>query len=204
MHKLMTVCLMASLVCSVAIFAMEDRTSPDTLQLPPLETFVMEPISLENVSIWVPAGKSGPMINRSCRAQEDRPYSCVLPAGVEHTKTDTCPDGAARLLADYTACYHEQSLPLTIFNGWRWEYSYSLSQFESGTYDLPDRGGCWENSWEAVLTESVGSGGFEWLRISSSGAVAAKERAAGETSIHVKTFDSMRTRDGYPKERKLK
>jgi hypothetical protein len=128
----------------------------------------------------------------------------VLPATVHHTKTEFCPAELARLLAEHTAYYHEQSLPLTIFNGWQWEYSYSLCQFESVTYDLPQRGGCWENSWEAILTQSTGSTSFQWIEVSPLNKFAGKPDSGERRShIEVKTFNSMRTRDGYPKNRQL-
>lgn len=204
-YKLIGVfCLVVSLVCSIIILADGDQVTSNSPQLPPIETFLLEPIELENVSVWVPAGKTGPLINRSCRPKKNCSYSCVLPASVDHAKTEFCPKEIARLLAEYTACYHEQSLPLTIFNGWRWEYSYSLCQFESVTYDLPERGGCWENSWEAILTQSTGSADFQWLKVPPSDKFVGKsDRSKQKSSIEVRTFDSMRTRDGYPKKRKL-
>ena|GEM_PF-3416442 len=204
MRKLAITFSIPLLVCLGIAAAKEDKAASNSLELPPLETFILEPVQLENISVWVPAGKIGPTINRSCRPKEDCSYTCVLPASVEHEKNNSCPEEAARLLAEHTACFHEESLPLTIFNGWRWEYTYSLSQFESGVYALPSRGGCWENSWEAVLTESVGSMGMQRLRITSSAELAGEATQSDvQTSIQVKTFDSMRTRDGYPKERKL-
>jgi hypothetical protein len=123
---------------------------------------------------------------------------------VDHTKTKFCPIELGRLLAEHAARYHEESLPLTIFNGWQWEYSYSLSQFELVTYDLPQRGGCWENSWEAILTQTVGSADFQWLKLLPSRESAAEPNSSGRRShIEVKTFNAMRTRNGYPKKRQL-
>lgn len=123
---------------------------------------------------------------------------------MEHSKTESCPDELARLLAQYAAHYHEKSLPLTMFNGWQWEYSYSMSQFELVSYDLPRRGGCWENSWEAILTQSMGSITFQWLKVSSPKETVAKHNNDGQSSaIKVNTFNDMRTRNGYPKKRQL-
>jgi len=196
--------LVMSLICFKLILADNNQPASNSLRLPPIETFVIEPIELENVSTWVPAAKIGPRINRSCRANKNCSYSSVLPATVHHSKTELCPKEVARLLAEYTACYHEQSMPLTIFNGWQWEYSYSLCQFESGTYDLPGRGGSWENSWEAILTQSAGSACFQRMRIAPSGALSSKANSREQkSSIEVKTFSFMRTRDGYPKKWKL-
>jgi hypothetical protein len=172
--------------------------------LPPIETFFLQPIDVESVSIWVPAEKAGPVINRGCVPKRNCSYSCVLPASVNHTKTDLCPEQVARLLAEYTALCHERSLPLTIFNGWQWEYSYSLGQFELVTYDLPARGGCWENSWEVLLAQSMGAAGFEWLQVSPSCKLADKsDITKAKSLIEVRTFSSVRTRNGYPKERQL-
>lgn len=187
-----------------AVLADDEMTATMSKQLPPLETLIVEPIELEHISVWVPAAKAGPFLNKSCRPKTNCLYSCVLPATVNHTKSELCPDAVARLLAECAARYHEQSMPLTIFNGWQWEYSYSLSQFETVTYDLPARTGCWEGSWEAVLTYSLGSVEAQWLQVSPT---KKKENISDSdkqiSQIEVMTFNSLRTRDGYPKERRL-
>jgi hypothetical protein len=202
-HKIAKLCLFVSLLHIVIVLA-DDNQGASVSQLPPIETFLLEPIELENISVWVPADKTGPVINRSCQPKNNCSFSCVLPATVHHTKAELCPKELARLLAEYTAYYHEQSLPLTIFNGWQWEYSYSLCQFESVTYDLPQRGGCWENSWEAILTQSTGSASFQWIEVSPLNKFVGKPDSGEQRShIEVKTFNSMRTRDGYPKNRQL-
>jgi len=173
------------------------------LDLPAIETFVTEPVATENLSIWVPAARSGLFINRSCRIKENMAFSSVLPASVEHQKTDNCLAPIARILAELTSFYHAQSLPLTIFNGWQWEYTYSMCQYESVSYDLPQRGGCWENGWEAILTLSCGAIRMQQLDIESSEKFRIHETAPSESTIEIKTFSSMRTRDGYPKNRQL-
>lgn len=196
--------LVVLLTCCSIVLADDNQTIANSLQLPPIETFLMEPIELENISIWVPANKVGPVINRTCTHNTGILYLSTLPASVRHTKIETCPDKVARLLAEYAACYHQQNLPLTVFNGWQWEYSYSMCQSKSVKYDLPMRGGSWENSWEAVLTQSTGSSDFLWLRISVTNDFLDKsDNSEHKSSIEVKTFSSMRTRDGYPKERQL-
>ena len=141
------------IVCSNITLADDNKITPDLMQLPPIEVFCIEPVELENISIWVTAARVGPAINKNCQPQRNCQYSFVLPAGVHHEKTTLCPVETARLIAEHTGFYHKRNLPLTIFDGWRWEYSYSLSPIESGMYDLPQNGGCWENSWEAVLTQ---------------------------------------------------
>ena len=173
------------------------------LDLPAIETFVTEPVLIENVSIWVPAARSGPFINHSCRARNNLDFSSVLPAAIKHQKTDHCPDPIARILAELTGFYHSQSLPLTIFNGWQWEYTYSLCQYELVTYDLAPRGGCWENGWEAILNLSCGTSQLQQLDVESLEKFAVKKTLPVESTIKVKTFSSMRTRDGYPKEKKF-
>lgn len=204
MYNFAKLCLTVLLLCTVVVLPDDNRAESISQSLPPLETFLLEPIEVENVSAWVPAGNSGPLINRSCQPKRNCSFSCVLPATVRHTKTEFSPKEVARLLAERTAHYHEQSLPLTIFNGWQWEYSYSLCQFESVTYNLPQRGGCWEDCWEAILTQSTGSANIQWTQIlpsdKSAGTQAGKKQGS---QIEVKTFNSMRTRDGYPKERQL-
>lgn len=204
MHKFAKLCLTVSLLYTMVVLSNDNQAAPVSQQLPPMETFLFEPIEIESISAWVPAGNSGLVINRSCQPKRNCTFSCILPATVHHTKTEFCPNEVARLLAEHTACYHEQNLPLTIFNGWQWEYSYSLCQFESVTYDLPQRGGCWEGCWEAVLTESTGSARFQWIQVLPSGNFVGTQTSKRQGSqIEVKTFNSMRTRDGYPKERQL-
>jgi hypothetical protein len=169
-----------------------------------MEALQLEPIELENICIWVPAAKFGPEINRSCRMRAGYSHSTLLPAAADHTKTESCPEEVARLLAEHTAGYQAGRLPLTILGGWRWEYSYSLSQFESSSFDLPARGGAWESCWEAILNESAGSIAAEWVRIYDwNDGTTEPEDGRHKSNIEIRTFSFMRTRDGYPKERKL-
>jgi len=204
MYNFAKFCLTFSLLCTMVVLPNDNQTGSISQQLPPMKTFLLEPIEVENFSAWVPAVNSGLAINRSCQPERNCLFSCVLPAVVHHTKTEFCPDEVARLLAEQAACYHEQSLPLTIFNGWQWEYSYSLCQFESVTYDLPQRGGCWEGCWEAILTQSTGSADFQWIQVLPSGKSVGTQTSKRQGSrIEIKTFNSMRTRSGYPKERQL-
>jgi len=203
-YKIAKYCLVVSLFNAIIVLSDDNHSVTVTQQLPPMETFVLEPFELENVSVWIPAVKTGPLINESCRPEKNCSFSCMLPANVHHTKTELCPEGVARLLAEYAAFYHEQSVPLTIFNGWQWEYSYGLWQFESVTYDLPERGGSWENLWEAVLTKTTGSADFQWFLVFPSGGLADKSDSNKQKShIDVTTFNSIRTRDGYPKKRQF-
>jgi hypothetical protein len=202
-YKTIKSCLILSPLILAVVWATNNKPASVSGRLPPIETFLIEPIDLENIDVWVPAEKTGPVINRSCQPKKNCSFSCLLPASVEHSKTESCPDELARLLAEHTAHYHEKSLPLTIFNGWQWEYSYSMSQFELVSYDLPRRGGCWENSWEAILTQTVGSVGSQWLKLASPKEVLAKHNNGRGSTIKVKTFNDMRTRNGYPKERQL-
>lgn len=206
MCKIIKVCVIIVLILSIIVMADENRTVSNYLQLPPIETLILEPIEIENFSIWVPAAKTGPIINRSCRIKDDCSFICGLSATVNHEKTKLCAEELARLLAEHTACYHEKNLPLTIFNGWQWEYSYSLNQFDSVNYDLAERGGSWENCWEAILNSSMGFANSRWIQVPSLDNITPifdKNENRHETNIEVKTFSYMRTRDGYPKIRKL-
>jgi len=173
------------------------------IDLPAIETFVTEPTVIESVSVWVPVARSGPFVNRSCRIRENLTFSSVLPAALKHQKTDTCPDSTARILAELTSFYHSQSLPLTIFNGWQWEYTYSMCQYESISYDLAQRGGCWENAWEAIMSLSCGASQIQVLELESLEKFTVKNTLPAKSIIEIKTFSSKRTRDGYPKERQL-
>jgi hypothetical protein len=202
-HRIVLCGLVSGVLC-LSPAAEPGRTATPIADAPPVETFILQPIALDNVGLWVPADRSGPVINHSCSPWKNCVYSCLLPAQVRHTKTRDCPDGQARLLAEYAARFHEQSLPLTIFNGWQWEYSYSLCQYESALYDLDARGGSWETSLEAVLTSTQGRIAGAWIQIPPPRGVAASLRRDREqSSLTVTTFNSVRTRDGYPKKRNL-
>jgi len=177
-----------------------NKVAPDLTQLPPIEVFCIEPVELENISIWIPAARVGPAINKNCQPQRNCLYSFVLPASVCHEKTTSCPADTARLIAEYAAFYHKRSLPLTTFDGWRWEYSYNLSPIESGTYDLPQNGGCWQNSWEAVLTQSAGQVCCCWFDIFDSEHFADRsDDSERKSTIEVKTISYVKARNGYPK-----
>ncbi len=168
--------------------------------LPPMETFVLEPMESECISIWVPADRSGPQINRACGTRTGCLYSCLLPAGVNHTKSGACPDAAARLVAEYVAPRHEEHLPLTIADGWRWEYLYSLSRYESASYDLPARGGSWDYALEAILSLSEARASPLWLSLGDAPDSAARPETDRMCStIEVFGFSLVRPRDGYPK-----
>lgn len=174
------------------------------VNLPPMETLYIEPIELENISVWVPAAKAGPVINRSCQAKGGCDYSFLLPAIVQHEKTDQCPEYLAKNLAELTAIFHRDSLPLTILNGWQWEFVYSLSQYQAVKYSLPKRGGSWENYWEAIMTISCAKSQYGWLNIKPTGEYQINESASQtESNIKLNSFSHVRKRDGYPKERKL-
>ncbi len=96
-------------ICSGITLAADNQLSLNPPQLPPLETFLIEPVNLENISIWIPANKAEPLINREHQPKVNCLYVFALPASVCHEKTEFCPDEAARLLAEYTAFYHKQS-----------------------------------------------------------------------------------------------
>lgn len=192
------------LFCLRAISAENPSKFNEAGSLPPIETFVIEPIIIQNISTWVPANKTGPEINRACRPKRGLMYYYDLPSTVNHTKTELCPGEIARLLAEYVSNFHVPSLPLTIFNGWQWEYYYSMTQYEAATYDLPQRGGSWENCWEAILTQTLATIEGRWMRVPNSGlAEYETDENNPKSDIEVTTFSFVRTRNGYPKERKL-
>ena len=169
-----------------------------------IETCLTDPIELETVSVWVPAAKVGPLINIGCMPKRDCPFSFELAADVNHSKSNACPDGLARLLAQCAAQYYRESMPLTIFNGWQWEYTYSLCQFQTTTYTLNPHGGNWENSTEAILTLSAGALKLQPFLITDTGRCVSDPNGVQEKSfIEARTFSLMRTRDGYPKSRNL-
>lgn len=165
-----------------------------------LETFVLEPMESECIHIWVPAHRSGPIINRACTARTGCLYSCLLPAGVNHTKSSLCPVAAARLVAEYVAPKHEEHLPLTIVDGWRWEYLYSLSRYETASYELAARGGGWDYALEAILVLSEATVRPQWLPGNSVlDSMSRVDRNEMCSTIRVFGFSLVRPRDGYPK-----
>jgi hypothetical protein len=202
--RLIMFCGLTSTALCLSAVGQADQTLSQAPDLLPLETFILQPISIDCIGVWVPADRDGPIINRSCTARRNGVYSSNLSASVHHTRTQDCPDALARLPAEYAALLHEQHLPLTIFNGWQWECSYSLSQFESALYELDARGGSWEIALEAVLTRTLGRVAGEWIPIPHEEGLSGDVRTDHVRSrIEVITFDSLRTRDGYPKIRQL-
>jgi len=193
-------CLLFSVVICQSTFAGDNRAASGPSRLPPIETFVLEPIQLETLDMWVAACKSEPVINRSCRPKTDCSYACLLHGRVDHSKTESCPDGAARLAAEYAARYHRQTMPLTILNGWQWDTTCDLGLLESVTYDLRGRGWCWEGSWEALMRQTAGSLNYRWVCLGS--AVNASEITQGST-INAISFSCLRARNGYPRKRQL-
>ena len=71
----------------------DSNESQQELHLPPIETFVLSPISIENISVLIPADKTGPDKPCECgrRAAEGGEYTCSFPAAsVTHTKSENC------------------------------------------------------------------------------------------------------------------
>ena len=165
------------------------------------ETFVVSQLQTVNFIAYVPAVQNGPFINRSCRARTGCTVSSNLPAIVIHRKTDDCMAYAGRILAESVWTYYKDSMPLTIFNGWQWQYNYGICQFKKSLYDLDRRGGCWETAMEAKLNCTFAGSKCNWLRINSDGSFSYKP--AGESNIEILNFSNLRDRNGYPKNRKL-
>ncbi len=202
MKSFLTVLLLVMLIAFPHITA--EETEPKVLELLPIETILVEPIGLTNINIWVPAAKAGPFINKGCTEKSGCLYSLALPGSVNHTKSESCPKGIAKELAKYTADYYRGQLPFTIFNGWQWEYSYSLCEFESVTYNLLNWGGSWESSWEAILKIGDGTNNLQWVNVLPSAEFAEKNNGdKRKSNIRIRVFSSVRIRDGYPKKRRL-
>jgi hypothetical protein len=200
MKGVSTVCWLALIGYGAGTCQARDASGAAQPQLPPLETFILEPVAVEPVSIWVLGAKAGPEINRGCGPRNDCTYACCLPAVVTHAKTDSCPDTLARLLAQSIAPRFDQAVPLTIFNGWQWECFYGLSQYHSVSYDLAAHGGGWECALECVLRVSGGAIVLRPLNaLSPSGQTPVPPGIDACSTLEVMTFDSMRVRDGYPK-----
>lgn len=166
----------------------------------PLETFIIKPIDLEHLDIWVPAAKAGPMLNRSCQPRLNCSYWAAMPADIRHTKQPGSLTQLARLLAEHAASFHKESLPLTIFNGWQWEYSYNLCQYVSAVYDLEEHGGSWENSFEAILSITSGSADIVGMTFDRDGKFSFETvNPEQHSNIFVSTFSAIENRYGYPK-----
>lgn len=172
--------------------------------LPPIETLIAEPVAFENVNLWVIADEQGPITNRSCRMRNDCSSSVELKSYIEHTKKDTCPPSVALELAMYCQFYHQNDIPFTIVDNWQWKCDNILCQFDSSIYDLPARGGSWETCLEAVKTITSARGQLEWIDIlDNEDFIETDDTQSQRSDIEIRTFSEMRTRDGYPKERKL-
>jgi len=171
--------------------------------LPAMETILTEPVDLTRLSVWVPAKRAGPFINRACRDTHNHICIFGLPSGVIHRKGDGCPAGVGRILARYSFSYCHQDIPLVLTDNWKWDYNYSESGYKSAIYDLNKRGGSWECSWEAILNIGVGNFGYECFSIFPSGRLESQGRERTESRIEIKTFSSVRLRDGYPKQRQF-
>jgi len=173
-------------------------------KLPPIETMIAEPIAFENVNLWVIADKQGPIINRSCQMRNNCLSSIELKSYIEHTKKDKCSPSVALELARYCHFYHQNDIPLTIIGNWQWKCDDALSQFDTTGYDLPARGGSWQTCMEAVKTITSASSQIEWIDILDNEDFIRKDNSQLQRSdIEIRIFSEMRTRDGYPEERKL-
>ena len=69
-------CLIVSPVILAVVWANNNKPASVSDRLPPIETFLAKPIDLENINVWVPAQKTGPVINRSCRPKKNCSFSC--------------------------------------------------------------------------------------------------------------------------------
>lgn len=198
---LLVIVMFCVLTAGIAMGVGAVKPNSTKTTLPDIQTFVVMPPDIENVCVWVTADKVGPLINRSCRLKDNCSYSVSLPADVHHDKDKECPEIVARLLAQTVSDLHVNVLPLTIFNGWQWEYSYSMADYDAKVYDLSARGGSWENCNEAVYIKTFGKVVAGWISRSS--------RSEGfftnlsNSNITVETFKDLRTRNGYPCQKQL-
>ncbi len=200
LNKLLLLTIIVLLVCISVINAginPDRKIEDDSI---PLETFIIKPIDLEHLDIWVPAAKAGPIFNRSCQPRRNCSYSAAMPANIRHKKKPGSLPQLARLLGEHAASFHKESLPLTIFNGWQWEYSYNLCQYVSEVYDLGEHGGSWENSFEAILSVTGGNADIVSMAFSRDGQLSFETFNPEQNSnIFVSTFSAMGNRYGYPK-----
>ncbi len=169
-----------------------------------IETLIIEPVQIEMFYGWVLADKVGPTINWSCQLV-GQTYTNSLVSEVDHRKQETCPEIVAAGLAEFAALSYEEDLPLTIFNGWQWEYTYDLSQFKAASFTLDRRGGMWESAWEAIVrfTHATQNGYWEKLDRKPISSSEGGTEALCQSSIDIRTFQSTRIRNGYPKQGKL-
>lgn len=170
-----------------------------------IETFVVEPVRIDAFYGWVPADKAGPTINWSCQPEEGGHYTNSLVSQVEHTREPNCPDALAIGLAEYSALSYTPQLPLTIFNGWQWEYNNGLSQFKATPYPISKRGGAWEGNWESILlyTHATRYGYWDAFDANSISISLFDLRPAYQSDIDIRTFEHTKVRDGYPKQLQL-
>ena len=176
----------------------------DTPLAPAIETLIISPIEMETAEIRVPVAKAGPFINEGCDPQLNCTFTFAARPQLRHTKEPNCPPGLATILAEYTSVASQCDVPLTIFNGWQWECLYALGPHQAATYDLIGQGGWWECSWEAKMRIVCSSTALKAIKISEDGRIVVPEEKPTQTSnIELITVSDIRTRDGYPKERKL-
>ena len=179
---------------------LEGENAVDQIEI---ETLITEPIKVENMSMWVLINKTGPIVYRgTCRLRgKNQHYTCNLPGPeVKHTKNPDCSEADARFLAEYVSLFYED-LPFTIFNGWKWKI-LPWDDYEKNIFDLEPQGGSWQNAWEGILTQSLGQIESQWLTATEND--PNQKKVSDKTGlIEIRNFTSMRTRDGYPNQRKF-
>ena len=175
---------------------------PSVSQPSALQTLVVRPADLVSFSVWVPAAKTPPEINRSCQIRRDCLYTCSLPPVVEHTRTDTCPPSLARLLAQLVWPRHRHSLPLTILDGWRWRCDLSLAEFYTTNYQIPGRGGFWEHCLQAIRASTHASIQAFWLPLEPDRfSRNIPQESFAQSGVNVITFSHLDARHGYPRQK---
>jgi len=191
------------LMLSHTSWALERIPTQEELNIAPLETFVIMPVTATPISIWVPADAMGPFSIHCAFRKSSGISQCQLPANVEHIKSQECPDGVARVLGDTICLTQNKDLPLTLVNGWKWDFASPVSQYETYSYDLVGRD-CWENSVEAIMTEIHGQTQGEWFAAEiATRKTTADPLPAMKSEITIRTFEKIRSRAGYPKQRSV-
>jgi len=191
------------LTLSGVLWALERIPTQEELTVESLETFVVMPVTVNPISIWVPADAMGPFSIHCAFRRSSGTSQCQLPASVEHVNTQAGPDGVARGLGDTVCLAQKQDLPLTLVNGWKWDFASPVSQYETFSYDLIGRD-CWENSVEAIMTVVHGQTQGEWFAVElASRKTFADPLPEMKSEITIKNFEKIRSRAGYPKQRSV-
>ena len=172
----------------------------------PLETYVLSPMTFSQTAFWIPVERAGPFIHHgSCSmAGKGRSHQCVFPqTTVLHSKSESCPNDLARLLAESVHAVADPKIPLMWLNGWQWTFMLPLLDELEVTYDLLPNGGSWENSWEQVMNTVHADVHGAWLTPQSSGHDETRSELQGQSHLSVFSYSDLQVRHGYPRQKKF-